>query len=117
MGSSADVHLNFSAAEAYNHFANVTNGANSRYNTSENPGLPAWIDEVMPSPDPDEMTPFNLSPIEPGSIKKVLAKRSSNSSPGEDGVTYHHLKKTPSTNHFLATLFSKNLLCKQTAPD
>ena len=117
MGSSADVHPNLSAAEAYNHFANVTNGANSRYNTPENPGLPVWIDEVMPSPHPDEMTPFDLSLITPGSIRRVLAKRSSSSSPGEDGNTYHHLKKMPSTHHFLATLFSKILLCNQAAPD
>ena len=64
----------------------------------------------LPPPNPDEMTPFDLSAITPGSIKRVLAKRSSNSSPGEDGITYHHLKTMPSTHHFLATLFSKILL-------
>ena len=86
-------------------------------NSPENPGLPEWIDKVMPAPDPDEMTPFDLSAITPGSLKRILAKRSSNSSPGDDGITYHHLKKMPSTHHFLATLFSKILLEKQTAPD
>ena len=50
---------------------------------------PYWIDEVMPSPDPEEMTPFDLSAITPGSIKRVLMKRSSNqSSPGDDGISY-----------------------------
>ena len=115
-GASADIDPNFSAGEAYNHFANITNSTNSRYNTPETPGLPKWIDEVMPPPDSDEVTPFDLSAITPGSIKRVLAKRSSNSSPGDDGITYHHLKKMPSTHHFLATLFSKILLENHTAP-
>ena len=70
---SADVEPNFSAAEAYNHFENVTSGTNSAYNTPEKPGLPEWINAVMPAPDPDEMTPFDLSAITPGSIKRVLA--------------------------------------------
>ena len=43
-------------------------------------------------------------------------KRSSGSSPGDDGITYHHLKKMSSTHHFLATLFSKILLVNHTAP-
>ena len=73
--------------------------------------------EVMPSPDPKHMSPFDLSPITPGIVKRTLMKRSSNSSPGEDGITYHHLKKLPSTHHFLATLFSKILLEKPKAPE
>ena len=90
---------------------------NSRYNTPNNPGLPNWVHDVMPSPDPSEMTPFDLLPITPGTIKRILMKRPSNSSPGDDGISYHHLKKMPSTHHFLATLFSKILRENQIAPD
>ena len=116
-GSNVNIEPNSGVSEAYNYFATIANGNSSRYNTSENQCLAKWIDEVMPSPDLDEITPFDLSAITPGSIKRVLAKRSSNSSPGEDRITYHHLKKMPSTNHFLATLFSKVLLEKHTAPE
>ena len=61
-------------------------------------------------------TSFDLSPITPGLVKNVLKKRSSNSSPGDDGITYHHLKKVPSCHHFLSTLFSKILLQSRSAP-
>ena len=54
-------------------------------------------------------TPFNMSPIKPKDIKSVLKKKSSNSSPGMDGITYGILKKLPATNHFLATPFNKVL--------
>ena len=46
-----------------------------------------------------------------------MKKRPSNSSPGEDGITYHHLKKLPSAHYFLVTLFSKILLDDHTSPD
>ncbi len=46
----------------------------------------------------------------------MLRKCSSRSSPGSDGITYHHLKKLPCTHHFLATLFSKILLGSKTSP-
>ena len=83
-----DVEPSFGASEAYTHFANITKGTNSRYNTPENPGLPLWIDEVMPFPDLKKITSFDLSAITPGSIKRIL-----NSSPGDVGITYHNLKK------------------------
>ena len=67
--ASGDIEPNFSVSEAYNHFANITNGTNSQYNTTEAPGLPKWIDKVMPPLDPDEMIPFDKSAITPGSIK------------------------------------------------
>ena len=52
----------------------------------------------------------------PSVIKGFLKSRPSNSSPGEDGVTYHHLKKLPSTHHFLATLFTKIMLHSHVPP-
>ena len=58
----------------------------------------------------DELVEFDLSAITPSTIRNVLKGRPSNSSPGEDGITYHHLKKLPSAHYFLATLFSKFLL-------
>ena len=107
----------FSADEGYKFFKEASNGTNSKYDTSDSPGLPDWVHRVMPPPETSEMIPFDLSPITPGCIKKMLRKRSSNSAPGDDGITYHHLKKMPSTHHFLATLFSKILLEKQEAPE
>lgn len=70
----------------------------------------------MPSPDPTELIPFDLSPVTPSTIKRTLMKRSSKLMPG-DGVSHYHLKKMPSTHYFLATLFSKIFLENQVAPD
>ena len=78
--------------------------------------LPHWVEEVMPAPLVEEVTPFDMSAITPGCIKRLLKKRPSNSSPGKDRISYHHLKKMPSTHHFLATLFSKILLKNPKAP-
>ena len=72
--------------------------------------MPSWVSQVQHVPSEDDLLQFNLSPITPSIIKKVLRKRPSSSSPGDDGITYHHLKMTPSTHHFLATLFSTKLL-------
>ena len=102
----------FNELVATNYFATILDRNNSNYS-----GLPNWVKEVTPSPDPKHMSPFDLSPITPGIVKRTLMKRSSNSSPGEDGITYHHLKKLPSTHHFLATLFSKILLEKPKVPE
>ena len=79
--------------------------------------LPQWINVVWPASDQEELTltPFDISPITLSLVKRVLKKRSSNSSPGEDGISYHHLKKVPSAHHFLATLFSKILLKSHSA--
>ena len=71
----------------------------------------------MYSPKTLEMVPFNLSPVTSGSIKRILKKELSNSTPGDDEILYHHLKKMPSTHHFFANLFSKLLLEKQEAPE
>lgn len=79
-------------------------------------GFPEWIENLMPVPSDVEVIPFDLSPITPNQIKKVLKGRPSNSSPGVDGITYHHLKNLPSAQHFLATLFSKILLQSQDPP-
>ena len=81
----------------------------------ENQLLPQCINEVWPAPDQEELTPFDISPITPSLLKIVLKKRSSNSSPGEDEISYHHLKKVPST-HFFATLFSNIVLKSYFSP-
>ena len=52
----------------------------------------------------------------PSIIKEVLRKLPSSSSPGANGITFHHLKMMSSTHHFLATLFSKVLLCSHVPP-
>ena len=71
----------------------------------------------MPSTECDELVEFDLSAITPGTIRNILKRRPSNSSPGEDEITYHHLKKLPSAHYFLATLFSKILLEDHAAPE
>jgi len=59
---------------------------------------------------------FDISPITPGAIKGMLKRCKSNSTPGPDGITYHHLKKLPSAHHFLATLYTKILTTSQQCP-
>ena len=88
----------------YNHFFS-TCAPNNHYQE-----LPSWIAEVMPISDENSLSEFDLSPITPSLIKGILRSRSSGSSPGDDDISYHHLKKMPCTHHFLATLFSKILL-------
>lgn len=68
----------------------------------------------MPAPEIDDE--FNLSAITPGLIKHTLQKCSSKSTPGPEGITYLHLRKLPSTHHYLATLFSKVLKNPTEAP-
>ena len=82
---------------------------NSREDRSYS-SLPAWVSEVQHVPSDEDLLGFDLSPITPGLVKKMLSKRPSSSAPGVDRITYHHLKMMPSTHHFLATLFSKILL-------
>ena len=67
-------------------------------------------------PAPTIQHEFDISPITPGAIKRMLRKCKSNSTPGPDGISYHHLKKLPSTHHFLATLYTKILTTSQLCP-
>ena len=101
----------FTAETAFNHFKDATSGNHLSYSS-----LPDWVSEVMPAPSSEDLVDFDLSPITPGIVKSTLKKRPSGSAPGDDGISYHHLKKLPSTHHFLATLFSKILLENHTAP-
>lgn len=71
----------------------------------------------MPPPDNDSLLPFDVPAITLGQIKCLLRNRLSISSPRDDGITYHHLKKMQLTHHYLATLFSKILLEDQEAPN
>ena len=61
----------FCASVAFKYFEAVTKDRNPRYNTPGKTGLPKWIQDVMLSPKPSEMIPFDLSPINPSSIKKT----------------------------------------------
>ena len=88
----------------YNHFCS-TCAPNNHYQE-----LPYRITEVMSISDENSLSEFDLSPITPSLIKGILRSRSSGSSPGDDDISYHHLKKMPCTHHYLATLFSKILL-------
>ena len=69
----------FCASEAYKYFEAVTKDRNPRYNTPGKTDLPEWILDVMPSPEPSEMIPFDLSTITPSNLKRTLMKRPSNS--------------------------------------
>jgi len=103
----------FSAETAHAYVRDSTASSQQTYQT-----LPEWVSQVMPSTDCDEQIKFDLSAITPSTIRNVLKGRPSNSSPGEDGITYHHLKKSlPSAHYFLATLFSKILLEDHVAPE
>ena len=111
-GKNTRAEPNFSAETAYAYFQDSTASSHQTYQT-----LPEWVNQVMPFTERDEPIEFDLSAITPGTIRKVLKSRPSNSSPGEDEITYHHLKKLPSAHHFLATLFSKVLLQDHAAPE
>lgn len=66
-----------------------------------------WI----PHPHSQETSsPFNLDPIRPVDVRRILQRKSSNSAPGPDGLCYGMLKKLHCTHHFMATLFSKILV-------
>ena len=41
------------------------------------------------------LVPYNLQPYTPRDIKYALYKKFNSSAPGEDGIVYHYLKKTP----------------------
>ena len=70
----------------------------------------------MPSTECYELFELDVSAITPGTIRNILKICPSNSSPGEDKIMEHHLKKLPSVYYFLATLFSKILLEDHAAP-
>ena len=76
--------------------------------------LPAWAPEAMPRPE--IVTDFNISPVTPSLIKGFLRKLSNASAAGLDQISYLHLKKLPSTHHFLATLFSKIIFTNHRSP-
>lgn len=57
----------------------------------------------------DRPTPFDLSPVLPKHLRSLLKKKKPQSAPGDDGILYGLLRRLPSTHHFLATLFSKQL--------
>ena len=98
----------FSAEEAYSHFENVFSDRMVQYT-----GMPEWVVNYTPEITQDT---FDLTPITPGLVKRILKKCSSSSKPGPDKVTYSCLKKLPSTHKFLATLYSKILLKTQECP-
>ena len=75
---------NFSVETAYACFQDSTASSHQTYQT-----LPEWVNQVMPFTKRDEPVEFDLLAITPGTIRKVLKRRPSNSSPGEDEITYH----------------------------
>ena len=74
----------FSAEEAYNHFENEFSDRRVKYTE-----LPEWVVKYTPEPTQDT---FDLTPITPGLVKRILKKCSSSSTPGPDKVTYSCLK-------------------------
>jgi len=106
---SSQLEPTFSPTEALDYFSQSFSGVNSAYTS-----LPPWVLEYMPAPTVEQE--FDISPITPGAIKGMLKRCKSNSTPGPDGITYHHLKKLPSAHHFLATLYTKILTTSQQCP-
>ena len=70
----------FSAEEAYSHFENVFSDRMVQYT-----GMPEWVVNYTPEITQDT---FDLTPITPGLVKRILKKCSSSSTPGPDKVTY-----------------------------
>ena len=54
---------------------------------TEDNRYPPWVTEVLPPPDDNSLTLFT-----PGNIKNLMKNRSSNSSPGDNDISYYHLK-------------------------
>ena len=99
----------FSKSEVFQHFSQSFSNTNSKYINH-----PPWIHSVMPS---SEITDdFDLSPTTPANIKGILKRYKKRSAPGEDGITYYHLKNLPTSHHFLATLYFKILLESNVTP-
>ena len=96
-GNQGHLEPTFDATAAFNHYKELAT-KDSSYST-----LPPWVAQVMPPPSKEELLPFDLYPITLGTIRRTLRNRSSSSTPGDNGIPYHHLKKMPSTHHFLAT--------------
>ena len=63
-----------------------------------------------------EEVEFDTIPITADLIWRALKKSNKSSSPGDDGITYHHLWKLPSTHSFLAILFNKIIESGQPPP-
>ena len=60
--------------------------------------------------NPETPVSFNMEPIKPKEIRKILSQKKSSSAPGIDGITYGVLRHLPSVHHLLATLYSKILI-------
>ena len=90
-------------AEAYAYCQLISAYSQQMYRT-----LPEWVSQAFFTFECDELIKFELFAIAPATIRKVLKSLPSNSSPGEDEITYHNLKKLPSAYYFLATPFSKS---------
>ena len=73
--------------------------------------LPDGVNQV--SSPLEECVPFDLSAVTPGQVKRTLQKCSTSSSPGQDKITYFHLRNLPCTHHLLETLFTKILLTEK----
>ena len=100
----------FSAVKCHEYFKDIFSSQHCQYEQ-----LPPFVHKVIPKPSVS--LPFDLSPVTPKQIRTDLRKCSSNSSPGCNGITHHHLKNLPCLHHILATLYSKILLKDQTCPD
>ena len=61
-------------------------------------GFPDWISEVWQLPEAG--FEFDMSSIRPSEVKRVLKGCSFTSAPGDDGISYFHLKKLPSFHNF-----------------
>ena len=109
-GSQTNTKPSFSSTEAFayfsNSFAKPAEGTYAR--------LPHWVEEVM-SANREEVE-FDTTPITADLIWRALKKSNKSSSPGDDGITYHHLWKLPSTHGFLAILFNKIIESGQPPP-
>ena len=98
----------FTCDVAISHFTETYSDDTVTYNGH----LPDWASESIRDCDP---TLFNVESITPSLVKRTPRQCSMQSAPGMDGITYYHLSRLPSSQHFMATLFNK-ILQAESAP-
>ena len=99
----------FSKEEALNYFSNSFSSEHSKYSS-----LPDWVYTAFQPPNIIEE--FDLSPITPRIIKRLLKRYKKQSAPGMDKITYGQLRNLPTCHHFLATLYTKIMRESMKAP-
>ena len=90
----------FSKEEALNYFSNSFSSEHFKYSS-----LPDWVYTAFQPPNITEE--FDLFPITPSIIKRLLKRYKNPLAPGMDKITYGQMRNLPTCHHFLGTLYTK----------